>query len=125
MNLFKKTTSVAATALLFSLASHTVMAKGWTHSTTIEDIIVNETMVRVKITPSLTAGHTVCSNKTNVEIVYPHLKSGAEVPGTANRDVIMNLATAAMLSGKQVNWITTDNCSNVGADEVRGLKILN
>lgn len=82
--------------------------------TTIIAIQAQDNRTWIDVTPDIGVA-TNCALKSSVEISN----------GMENRDLIMSLAMSAMLAGKSVKWITTDICSNVNRDLVRGLKIIN
>lgn len=114
MNLFKKSMMVVATAQL--LVSQFAIA-GVTNLTTIDEIKVKENRIFVHVSPSLGI-HSACSDKGSVEI-----KNVSTIDDNVanNRDILLNIAIAAKLSGTQVKWETTGECSNVSKAIVNGI----
>lgn len=108
---------------LFSLAfllSHslTVLAAGISIETKITSIQVQDNRTWINISPGISSS-TACSYKDGVEI--SNEGSGAN----PNRDLIMTVAISAQVSGKSVQWVTSDSCSNVGRDLIRGIILVN
>ena len=94
------------------------LAAGYSVETSITSIQVQDNRTWIDFDPGL-GGATTCANKTGVEI-----SNEGSPSSNPNRDLIMSIALAAIASGKKVIWITSDNCSNVDRDLIRGVRIV-
>lgn len=91
-------------------------ASGNSIETQIEVIHAQDNRVWIFFTPGIS--NTACTEKGSIEI------QNEGVGSNPNRDLILTVAMAAQASGQSVQWITSDNCSNVGRDLVRGIRLV-
>ena len=101
---------------VFVLSLPSIALGGYSSKTKITSIQTQHNRTYISFEPDIS--QTACSDKNTVEIANKESSSA-----NPNRDWIMSIALTAFASDKYVQWITSDQCSNVGHDMVNGIKV--
>ena len=101
-------------ALLACILVIALNASGATNEVKITSIQVQHNRTWINVSPDL-GSTTTCSEKNAVEV-----SNDAE-----NRDLIMSLAMSAMIANKNVVFINSGICGNVGKEAIIGVRVIN
>lgn len=115
-NKIQKLNMIILISLAFVSFKPQALAAGYSVATQITSIQVQDNRTWIYFEPSI-GDVTSCGAKTSVEV------SNEGAGSNPNRDLIMTVALSALATGQPVVWLTTDNCSNVNKDIVRGVKV--
>ena len=112
--MLRQNKKVAINLVAMAGALNVLSAIAATNPVKITSIQVQHNRTWINVSPDLGAT-TTCSDKGAVEVSN----------GMENRDLIMSLAMSAMVANKEVVFISSGLCSNVGKEVINGLRVIN